>query len=163
MIGPSGPLEKNLVIIFTLWPWNFWSKNATAKDKMVARPASPSPIVCAADTTWVSKVHHSQYSGIEQLLYSCSTGSQLIYFWFPASSRTGLLYHIFYLALGILVYLNLACQTIPSTRPLGLLAHLVQQNTWSSRILGPQYHMVYSTVTQVCPARPWGSQHSTVN
>ena len=28
MIGPSGPLEKNLVIIFTFWPWNFRSTNA---------------------------------------------------------------------------------------------------------------------------------------
>ena len=28
MIGPSGPLEKNLVIIFTFWPSNFRSTNA---------------------------------------------------------------------------------------------------------------------------------------
>ena len=57
MIGHSGPLEKNPVIIFTFWTWNFRSTNA--KNKMVARPTSPSPIVCAANTTWLSKVHHS--------------------------------------------------------------------------------------------------------
>ena len=46
---------------------------------------------------------------------------------------------------------------------LGLLDYFIHWTTWPSKILGPQYHMFYSTVTQVCPARPWGSQHSTVN
>ena len=43
MIGPSGPLEKNLVIIFTFWPWNF--RSANAKNKMVARHVSQSDCV----------------------------------------------------------------------------------------------------------------------
>ena len=156
MIGPSGPLEKNLVIIFTLRPWNFWSKNATAKDKMVARPASPSPIVCAADTTWVSKVHHSQYSGIEQFCSSANSCSML--YRFPADlSVSSFKSHwsaIPHILLGT---------WYTGILELGLLDYFIHQTTWLSKILGPQYHMFYSTVTQVLPARPWGSQHSTVN